>query len=167
MPLYAAGQKIRGNEINSLPQIYRVTTPQICSNSTTFRDVAGLAFAADANTWYLAECMLAYHAKAANKIKFNWVMPTGTTLGWWGTHGVVTSGVVSGDLDAGIVGDNWGSTGQARSGDDVNALWVFMTASVLIGANAGTAKLQFAQNSAVVHDTTIRTGSAMRVTRMS
>ena len=32
MPLYAAGQRIRGSEINALPQLYRVASPQICSN---------------------------------------------------------------------------------------------------------------------------------------
>ena len=33
MPLYAAGQKIRGSEINALPQVYSTTTDQGLSNS--------------------------------------------------------------------------------------------------------------------------------------
>ena len=66
MPLYAAGQRIRGSEINALPALYRVSTPQGtgAAGSTALRDIAGLAFSAEINGLYLVECFLAYHATA-------------------------------------------------------------------------------------------------------
>lgn len=176
MPLYAAGQKIRGSEINSLPQVYRVATPQICNNSTTQRDITGLAFAAEANAFYLVECFLAYHATETGDIKFAWAPASGLfvqgdspiyTGSWWGIVGVEPgqTGGTPGLLDAAV--KSIASDFHARSGD--NSVPVFgMPVSVLaIGATAGTARLQFAQNVAAVHDTTVRAGSCMRVSRMA
>jgi hypothetical protein len=175
MVQYTAGQRIRGSEINALPQVYRVQTPQICNNSATLRDVAGLAFSAEVNGWYLVECFLAYHATQAFDIKFAWVVPSGTVQGdspiytgsWWSAQGVDPGSSVGtpGALDAAI---NLSlPTSHARSGDDVVPVLACPVAFVQLGGTAGTVKLQFAQSVAGVHDTTIRTGSCMRVSRLA
>lgn len=174
MPLYAAGQRIRGSEINALPALYRVSTPQICNNSAVLRDVAGLAFSAEVNGLYLVECFLAYHALQSGDIKFAWVVPAGTVQGdspiytgsWWTAQGIdpASSTGTPGSLDAAL---NLTLTGShARSGDDAVPVLACPVAFVQLGATAGTVKLQFAQQSAVVHDTTIRAGSCMRVSRL-
>jgi hypothetical protein len=174
MVQYAAGQKIRGSEINALPQIYRVSTPQICNNSVSFRDVVGLSFQAEINAWYLVECFLAYHATTVGDIKFVWVVPAGAVGGdspiyngsWWTANGLPTSASGNpGSLDCAVISNT--STLHARSGDNVSPLLACPVGHIMVGANPGTCKLQFAQNTNVVHDTTIRTGSCMRVTRMA
>ena len=53
-----------------------------------------------------------------------------------------------------------------RSGDDSVPVLACPVAFIQIGATAGTVKLQFAQQSLAAHDTTIRAGSCMRVSRL-
>jgi hypothetical protein len=175
MVQYTAGQRIRGSEINALPQMYRVTTPQICNNSTSLRDVTGLAFQAEVNGLYLVECFLAYHATEAGDIRFGWVVPSGTVQGdspvytgsWWAMLGVEPgqSGGTPGALDAAVLANL--NTTHARSGDNSVPVFVMPIAFVQIGATAGTVKLQFSQQVTAVHDTTIRVGSCMRVSRLA
>jgi hypothetical protein len=178
MVLYTAGQRIRGSEINALPQLYRVTTAQTCNNDTALRDLAGLAFAADANAWYLVECFLAYHAHESGDIKFAWA-PAGLfvqgdnpqyTGSWWSAQGLDPIGMAGvngspGLLDAAINATLTGS--HARSGDNSVPVLACPVAFVQIGATAGTVRLQWAQQTAFVHPTTIRTGSCMRVSRLA
>ena len=61
MPLYAAGQRIRGSEINALPALYRTTGDQQ-NNTASYVNATGLAFAGEVNAWYLIECFLFYKA---------------------------------------------------------------------------------------------------------
>lgn len=178
MPLYAAGQRIRGSEINALPALYRVSSPQGtgAAGSTTLRDVAGLAFTGEINGLYLVECFLAVHATEAGDIKFAWVVPSGTVNGdapglylgsWWSPNGI----------DAGSSGGTPGvmnrmteltlTTSREVSGDNSVPTLVTPVAFIQIGTNAGTVKLQFAQQNLAAHDTTIRVGSCMRVSRLA
>lgn len=174
--LYSAGQRIRGSEINALPQLYRVASPQICNNSASLRDVVGLTFQADVNGEYLAECFLACHAHETGDIKFAWVLPSGSLINdvptlyqgsWHAVLGVDSgsSGGNPGVLDAKISATP--GTAIAKSGDNVDPTLVLAIAHIQIGANAGAVKLQFAQNSAFAHDTTVRQGSCMRVSRLA
>jgi hypothetical protein len=175
MVQYAAGQIIRANEINSLPQMYKVTTPQICNNSTAQRDITGLAFQADANASYLVECFLAYHATEAGDIKFAWTVPAGAAGGdspiytgsWWGVLGVEPgqAGGTPGLLDAAV--KSIITDFHARSGDNSVPAIAIPVSYIQLGGTSGTCKLQFAQAAAAVHDTTIRVGSCMRVSRLS
>lgn len=175
MPLYAAGQRIRGSEINALPQLYRVASPQICNNSTAMRDVVGLTFQADVNGMYLIECFLACHASTSGDIKFGWVVPSGTLQNdvptqyqgsWWSAQGVDASASGGrGSLDSRITATL--TTSWERSGDGTYPVLICPVALAVIGATAGAVKLQFAQQNLAVHDTTVRQGSCMRVSRLA
>lgn len=176
MPLYAAGQRIRGSEINALPQLYRVASPQICNNSATLRDVVGLTFQGDVNGEYLCECFLACHAHETGDIKFAWILPSGSLVNdvptlyqgsWHAVLGVDTSvvGGTPGIYDSKISATP--GTALAKSGDNVDPVLIVEVAHLQIGVNAGAVKLQFAQNSAFAHDTTVRQGSCMRVSRLA
>lgn len=180
MPLYAAGQRIRGSEINALPALYRVSTPQGtgAAGSTALRDIAGLAFSAEANGLYLVECFLAYHATEAGDIKFAWVVPPNTVQGdspvytgsWWTAQGIDPIGMAGvagtpGLLDVAL---NLTLTApHARSGDNSVPVLACPVAFIQLGTSAGTVKLQFAQQNLAAHDTTIRVGSCMRVSRLA
>jgi len=175
MVQYTAGQRIRGSEINALPQMYRVTTPQICNNSTAMRDVAGLSFSGEVNAAYLVECFLAYHATEAGDIKFAFSVPSGTVQGdspvytgsWWAVVGIEPgqSGGTPGLLDAAIKASV--TDFHPRSGDNSVPVFAMPVAFIQLGGTAGTVKLQFAQSAGAVHDTTIRVGSCMRVSRLT
>jgi hypothetical protein len=174
MPLYAAGQKIRGNEINALPQTFRAAVPSFCPNSNTLRDITGLAFPGDANGWYTVEAILAYHASVAAKIRFAWALPgdyvpgngAAGTGSWWtalGLSNAATNGV--GDLDA-VINDSL-TLAHNRAGSDSVPMFMQVIAFVMMGPTAGSVRLQFSQQTSNSHNTTIRAGSALRVTKLN
>lgn len=164
--LYGAGQVIRANEINALPQLYFVAADVVKNNSSVFSDVTGLAFPADANSRYLVECFLAYQTDATRDIKFQWSYPAGTTA-WWGADGIEAGA-------SGSVGQVNRQTlpivqphafaGENAASVDVNAkpVAMFITAGV-----AGTIQLQWAQLTAGAFNSTVRNGSCIRVTKMA
>ena len=165
MPLYAAGQKIRGSEINALPQVYHTVTDQASTVAWTsaYVNAVGLAFAAEASARYLAELFLFYNAPTARDIMCIWSYPAGAS-GSWGADG----------LEAGA---GTGSVGQvnrqslppnqphAFAGSDTQDTCAFPVASFLIGATPGTVQFRFAQLSAG-GSTILRAGSCMRVSRL-
>lgn len=177
MPLYAAGQRIRGSEINALPALYRVSTPQGvgAAGSTTLRDVTGLAFSAEVNGLYLVECFLVYHATETGDIKFAWIVPSGTVNGdapglyygsWWSPNGIDagSAGGTPGVINA--MAELTPTTPREVSGDNAVPTLATPVAFLQIGATPGTVKLQFAQQNLAAHDTTVRVGSCMRVSRL-
>jgi hypothetical protein len=174
MPLYAAGQKIRGSEINALPQAYRVSAPQICNNSATLRDVAGLAFQGEINAWYLVECFLGAHVHPTGRIKLQWDVPAGAEAGpggaytgsMWTVQGILsTENAAQGKLDSTLIANV--EQPHVRSGDIDEALMLVPIAMIVMAGTPGTCKLQFAQSVVTVHDTVIRAGSCMRVSRLA
>jgi len=165
MPLYTAGQRIRGSEINALPQTYRVTTDQ-SNNTVSLINCAGLAFTGEVNAAYLVECFLFYSAKMATDIAVQWTCPSGAS-GFWGASGTES-------------GSGSGAVGQvnrqglpiptglhAFNGDDgVAAVYADPVASIFL-TNAGTVQLQFRQLTVnTPNPTIIRAGSAIRVSRL-
>ena len=174
MTLYTAGQKVRAAELNTLPQTYRVASPQICNNSTSLRDIVGLSFAGEANAIYLVESFLAYHATTTGDIRFGWIVPSGAAGGdspiytgsFWTAQGVQpTAAGAQGFIDESI--NTTITTTHARSGDNAVPVLACPVTFIAVGSTAGTCKMQFSQQSAIVHDTTIRVGSCMRVTKMA
>lgn len=162
MPLYAAGQKIRGSEINALPQSYRVQTDQT-NNTASLVDAAGLAFTGEINAWYLVECFLIYKTPAARDFKVQWSVPTGVT-GWWAANG--------NEMGSSTVGQTNRQTlpftqFHAFAGDDAMESNITPFAVVIMGGTPGTVKLQYAQYSAGAGPTVVRAGSCIRVGRLA
>ena len=175
MPLYVAGQRIRGSEINALPQVYRVASPQFSPNSAVLKDLTGLAFQGDANAWYLVECYIVYHANAATDIQFAWSLPGDYVVGngaagtgsWWTAVGVTDTAGASGVGDVDLSAGDSLTLALKRGGSDATALLAELVAFVQMGPTAGTVKLRWAQQNPTTHPTTIRVGSCMRVSRMA
>jgi hypothetical protein len=165
MPLYAAGQRIRGSEINALPQLYRVTTDQ-SNNTASLINCAGLAFTGEVNAAYLVECFLFYSAKVAADIAVQWTVPSGGS-GYWGASGT-ESGSGSGAVGQGNRQALAIPTGlHAFNGDDgILAVYADPVASITL-TNPGTVQLQFRQLTVSAgNPTLIRAGSAIRVSRL-
>ena len=168
MPLYAAGQRIRGSEINALPALYRTTGDQQ-NNTASYVNATGLAFAGEVNAWYLIECFLFYKAAMTpGDIVCRWSFPAATS-GWWAADGI----------DSGSGGGSVGSMNRqsvlfntpgehAFNGGDTIDVFASPKATIQLGATAGTVQLQYRQlnvNSGT--PTIIRAGSAIRVSRLA
>lgn len=166
MPLYAAGQKIRGNEINALPQTYRVTSNQVINNNTNLINAVGLAFQGEANGIYLVEGLVCYKSNATPGLKLAWSIPVGVT-GWGGMQGTAGPTNRVSDWNAVAFLDDFTAT-FGITGDDTSwgAIICSPLACMTFGANAGTAQLRFAQNTAQASNTTIYAGSCLRVSRI-
>lgn len=165
MPLYAAGQRIRGSEINALPQTYFCANDQI-STTTTMINAVGLAFTADVSARYLVECFLFYRAGLGNDLKLQWTFPTGAS-GRWGADGIDTgasTGAVGSVNRQALLMQTPGV--HAFNGD--NGVDVFAKPALMFvtGASPGVAQLQFAQLAAG-GNTTIWAGSCLRVSRLA
>jgi hypothetical protein len=184
MPLYAAGQKIRGSEINALPQLYRTVTDQSAADATP-RDAVGLGFQGEINAWYLIECFLFYKAMGAaaggsGDIRVQWRFPSGVT-GWWGADGINAGdpggsvgqvnrqSILFRDLATSIAGVHGFNGGDATVQSTPPGVDVFAkpAATIQIAATPGTVQLQFGQLSANATATILRAGSCIRVSRLA
>jgi hypothetical protein len=165
--LYAAGQVIRANEINALPQLYYVAADVVKNNSTVLADITGLSFQGDAGGIYLVEGMVCFKSNATPGIKLAWSIPAGVT-GWGGMQGTAGPTNRVSDWNAVAFLNDFTAT-FGLTGDDTS--WGAEICSPLavatFGANAGTMQLRFAQNTAQVSDTRIFAGSCLRVTKMA
>jgi hypothetical protein len=172
MPLYVAGQRIRGNEINALPALYRTVTDQTKIDAN-YSNANGLAFQGEINAWYLVECFLFYHAKATVDIVFKWAASPAGLTGWWGADGIETGSTVGSGV--GMVNrqsviipgaehafNGWDS---ANATDDVFANPV---ATMQLSTTPGTVQLQYRQRQADgANPIALRGGSAIRVSRLA
>jgi hypothetical protein len=168
MVLYTAGQRIRGSEINALPQLYRTTGDQ-SNNTVSYSNVNGLSFPADINGWYLIECFLFYKANInPGDLMVRWQFPAATS-GWWAADGVASdqAGGSVGTVNRQSVLFNTPGEHAFNGGDGID-VFAKPAATIQLGANAGTVQLQYRQltvNSG--NPTTIRAGSAIRVSRLA
>jgi hypothetical protein len=164
MVQYTAGQRIRGSEINALPQLYYVTTDIVKNNSTVLTNVTGLAFPAEVNARYLVELFLAVQSDATRSVKFAWTYPAGATA-WFGADGVAWG---EGSSVGKVNRQSLNQVGiHAFSGENGAGIDVFIKPTAMfITPNAGTVQLQWAQQVAGAFNSTIRNGSCMRVSRM-
>jgi hypothetical protein len=166
MPLYTAGQRIRGSEINALPQVYCMTADLTSTVifTTAYVNATGLAFAAEANARYLVELFLHYNAPAARDIMCAWTYPAGAT-GRWGADGIESGsgGGAVGQVNRQSLAENGA---HAFNGSDAIDVFAAPVTSWLIGTTPGTVQFKFAQLSAG-GSTILKAGSAMRVSRMA
>jgi len=175
MPLYAAGQRIRGSEINALPQLYRTNGDQ-SKTDANFSNAVGLAFQGEVSAWYLIECFLFYKAQANRDIKLQWTFPAGTA-GWWAADGITADQASSGGPPN--VGGSVGAINRQSllfhtpgvhgfNGGDGIDVFAKPAATIQIATIPGTVQLQYAQLTADgANPTTIRAGSCIRVSRIA
>ena len=166
MPLYAAGQRIRGSEINALPALYRVTTEQ-SNNTTVFSNCAGLAFQAEVSAAYLVELFIFFNVKKAADILMGWTLPSGA-VGLW-TPGGVDAGSTGalGNYNSFVVAVQGGGL-HAAAGDDASDVYCAPHATITNGATAGTVQFQFRQFTLdAANPCKVRAGSCMRVSRLA
>jgi hypothetical protein len=119
------------------------------NNSTTFVDVSGLAFSAAANATYDWDLVVYYTSGTTPDIKFQFVLPTSASLtGYWtGAVGAVESFYILTTASITIFdGSGIPQTTWAKG-------------RIITASTAGTCKVQMAQNTANVSNTTVNVGS--------
>jgi len=137
---------------NRLQNGYCTATTTV-NNSNTYVDVPGMSFSVVANGIYIVFVRLAFNASAAGDIKFTWDVPAGGAL-------KIMLANLNDDRSAEntIYTASGASAVTATSGADKGAEY---TAYYIGGANAGTVKLQFAQNIADASDCSVLVNQTM------
>jgi len=160
MANFTAGQKLRASELNDfLPIMARATADTSKTSNTTLGNVTGLAVAVAASTAYALDGYLAYTGNSTGDIKFAWTIPTGLT-GHWGISSDDTT--TPGDLKTSIATAY--TTVITAGGGSLNAT---VKGYVLTDTTAGTLQLQFAQNTSNGTATVVKTGSWIRLTKLT
>ena len=164
MALYVAGQRIRASELNRLPQTYRITNDTTVNTSAAYLNAGAMAFSGEANGIYLLEPFVCYRTGSVPGIKFRWQIPDGVT-GWWGAQAVTGSSRI-GDFDSSSFLNDF-TANFGASGDSILAQVIAQKAVAIYSTIPGTMQLQFAQTTADPSNTTIKSGSVMRVTQLA
>lgn len=117
------------------------------NNSSIFQDDDELQFPVIANTHYKVHMFISMSCQNASDYKWQWSLPVGATFIGYGMQSA--GGAVQRITEIGFF-ETFTSTGQCN-------MWVMGVLS--IGANAGTAIVQWAQQAAAVEDTIWQAGS--------
>jgi hypothetical protein len=127
----------------------------LAANSTTFQDVLSISVTASAKYSYSVN--LAYNENNVAKLKTQWTLPAGATLKNRNVFG--------------FIGGTW--SGQASVSGTLNVdgfggdLFFWEQGTLVVGATAGTVKLQAAQQVANATAPIIRAGSSIRYKRQT
>lgn len=138
-------------------KIVKKTADESVTSSTTFQNDDALAFSISANKSYLFRAALAYSAAASGGIKFQWTGPASPTL----------VGMV--DRYDGISGGNAATAFSSVMLSLANAATkrIYEVIGIIQnGANAGTAQLQWAQNTTNGTATTVFKGAAVEYVQL-
>lgn len=128
-------------------QFARKTANQTVTNSTTIQDDTHLQLSVVANAVYRVDGLLIFNGPSAVNLKIGWVAPTGATFDWIGTGQSTTSPATSGPVitNAQTIASTVYGLGTIGTSTNMTAL---VRGLLVTAGNAGTFKLQWAQNTA-------------------
>lgn len=138
------------------PTAYK-TSPETVNNNSAFQNDNDLFVPVDANAYYTGEIWLSFTSSAAAGFKLDFTAPVGTTLE---ASGFLV--VVSGSVTYAATSALGSVTGIVSTGAAVPYLGKF---TLVTGANSGTLQFRWAQHVATVSNTTVNTGSYLRLSR--
>lgn len=141
--------------------VYVKTADQtLTQSSTTLQNVTDLAFPVRANEIWFVELFWTLNGASLNADwKFDINLPAGATKKW--NLGTTFAGVAVGGTPAVM------STGSLLAGGNAGDTMLYAAGWVTIGATAGTAQAQAAQNTAQAEDNKVLKGTLMRLTPAS
>lgn len=169
MPLvpFTAGQNITAAALNAAFDITRVayqSVDQTMNNSTTYVSSTGLTLTIEASSNYLYESLIMFDTNSTADFKQKLLLPAGATvrIARWSspTTGTAIDSVVEHDAITVV---------EIASGGVAAGTVMSTRASGLIqnSTAAGSVTVQFAQNAANVSNTLLKTGSWIRLTKVS
>lgn len=168
----AAGAVFDARDFVDCPSVLaRATADTVVNNSTTLVDVTGLSTVGSADALYLFESFIEYSAASAADLKLRVVASTAgsgqianTSLDFVavsaGTSGAVDMSSNAINFDNGMAGTGIGQRLAATSTG-----WLQMPAAYNVAATAMAVKLQVAQFTANVSNTTVYANSWFKLTR--
>jgi len=157
----AAGQIILADHHNSLVPLYvKKTANEIVNNSTVLQNDDQLALAIEANTTYKGKLRLIVNSPTTADFKCKFTFPAGMTAsieGYEGSSPGAASAVLVGPIDQTVT-----AVFSTVAADQI----LILEGTFTNGANAGTLQLQWAQNAAVVGDTTVKANSELELRKV-
>lgn len=134
----------------------------IVNNSTVLVNATGLAITiAAGETWYFEVSLLLSAGGIGSDFKFGWTGPASFTMNWLPGRDFVDVGV-SGTPAAVLIASDTAIIGS-RSGTFTGILRGWVSSPT----NAGTVQLQFAQNTATAHDSSVKISSVLLARKVS
>lgn len=152
-PSFLAGQKVTAALLNA-GNVEFVTNSGGAQNTTltTFVDVTGLGFAADANAQYRAGALIAYDApvdSANGDVNFQWTGAVDTTMS---RHIIAPALAATTNIDTNVMAIRRALGTDVRvggTGSTANAFTVYEDMMDITMVTAGTIQLQFALGAGV------------------
>lgn len=160
----ASGSKLRAATLAAfnaerMPITARKATNETIISNATLQNDDELFVAVEASCTYHMELRLSYTSGATPDLKIGFTYPTSTTIRWSGVDSDAAGSVrITGNLTETSVPVICGS------GGDLQASY---TGMVVVGANAGTLQLQWAQNTLTASNSTVYAGSFLTIKRVA
>ncbi len=162
--MLAAGSKLRALVLAAfmserMPITARKTANETVNGSAALQNDDELFVAVDASCTYHIELRISYTSGTTPDLKLGWTYPVGTTIRWSGVD-ADTAGAIrtTGNLTETSVPAICGS------GGDLNADY---TGVMVVGVNAGSLTLQWAQNTSTGSNSTVYAGSFLTIKRVA
>lgn len=133
------------------------------TSSTTLADDGVLQLAVAANSVYVLQAMIVYTASAAGDIKLGWSGPSGATLTWTPCGLTTTTSASAGSVR--LPSKTISDTDIPGAVDVSTPVTALPTGLLVVGATAGTFKLQWAQGTSDATATVVKAGSYLMLTR--
>lgn len=158
----SSGSKLRAATLAAfnaerMPITARKTSNETVNGSAALQNDDELFVAVEASCVYHFELRLNYTSGTTPDLKLGWTYPTGTTIRWSGVDSD-TAGAVR------ITGNLTETSVPAICGSGADLMAVY-TGMVIVGVNAGTLTLQWAQNTSTGSNSTVYAGSFLTIKR--
>ena len=147
------------------------TADETVNNSNTLQNDDHLAMSLESNAVYFFELFCRWVGTATtHDAKVGWTVPTGTTMEWGGVYGTTNNQSTYIGSPAGVSATPNQPLGAA-SVDPIGSLNGSFGASwggyIFVSSTAGTLQLQWAQNTAVASNLTLKQYSLLRLFRIA
>jgi hypothetical protein len=161
---------VRDNLMSTMHVLARKSADQTVNNSTTLVDDTHLLFSVAANeVWLIHAYLLIDSASTVADIKFHWTVPASATMVWGPTGGAEPSftqwDAVLTSTSADVLGTESGT--QNFGTNSVPTQGLLFAGVAAIAGTAGTVRLQWAQVTATVANTTLKTNSTLIGARLT
>lgn len=157
----AAGQIILADHHNSLVPLYvRKTADEIVNNSTTLQNDDVLVLPIEANGTYKCKLRAIVNSPTTADIKFKFTGPSGFFASFEAYEGSSPTSPATV-----LQGPAIETTSIAFSTINADQILI-VEGTIYNGANAGNLQLQWAQNAAVVGDTTVKANSELELRKV-
>lgn len=170
----AAGAKLRSSVLQALiaermPLLALKTADESVTSNTTVQNDDELFLSVIANAKYSMALTLIYEAATASDIKWGFTFPSAATMTWGQLSLDVAATAVSGDVRAPAFGSATSGTSTLTGGGAAAAsqLLAVLRGTLIVGANAGTLQLQWAQATSGGTATIVKTNSTLELRRFA